>query len=283
MCGSVDRIIATRFTRSLIAIFNPEPHDKWVRFHLTRRQLLANVGYAAAALPFANMFPSRKTHIVTLSFDDGFKKSFFRTAEIYESFGLRGCFNVIAKPGENWKNPIGNIDDWNRLKERGHEVMAHTYDHTNLTEIPLAEAKRHIDRCADYFEKHLHGFKASESVYNFAYNASNPDLDNYALTRFLVVRTQGNTAVNPIPTHRKPVLIGCWSQGPENGQAFLDKAINDFLASPGGWFVYNTHGLDEEGWGPIGSVYLDGLLKRLTAMPNVEVLPAGEVVLRLRP
>ncbi len=33
--------------------------------------------------------------------------------------------------------------------------------------------------------------------------------------------------------------------------------------------------LDDEGWGPVSSGFLDELLDRLTRMKNVEVLPAG--------
>jgi hypothetical protein len=39
---------------------------------------------------------SRKSHLVTLSFDDGFKKSFTRTAEIYEKHKLSACLNIVA-------------------------------------------------------------------------------------------------------------------------------------------------------------------------------------------
>lgn len=241
------------------------------------------------------MSQPKKTHIVTLSFDDGFKKSFYETAEIFESFKLRACLNVIAQGhSENFvpkvngqpdtglvSSPKGDFSDWNALKNRGHEVMAHTYDHTNLTTIPLAAAKRDIDRCVAEFEKNLLGFKAKDSVYNFAYNASNPELDAYALSKFLVVRSHGNTAVNPIPTKREPVRIGCWSHGPENCDEVFDATLNEFLASPGGWFVFNTHGLDGEGWGPMSSRYLRSLLSRLIRLEHVAVLPAGEVVLNL--
>ena len=133
----------------------------------------------------------KKTHIVTLSFDDGFKKSFYQVADIYEHFGLKACFNVIATGHESGFSPqvdgkpdagivsapLGSFEDWNHLKRRGHEVMAHTYNHANLTLLPLEEAKEHIVKCANYFETHLEGFKASESVYNFAYNASTPELE----------------------------------------------------------------------------------------------------------
>jgi peptidoglycan/xylan/chitin deacetylase (PgdA/CDA1 family) len=247
------------------------------------------------ALPAALAEEPAKTHIVTLSFDDGFKKSFFEVASIYEEFGLRGCFNVIAlgdqpefrptvagQPDQGIVGfPKGSFADWNELKRRGHEVMAHTYNHKNLTELPLAEAKELIVRCADYFEAHLEGFKASDSVYNFAYNASTPELERFALTRFLVVRTQGDTPVNPIPRRRVPVRIGCFSHGPDRCDQFLSDEIEKFLASPGGWFVFNTHGLNDEGWGPLGSDTLRALLRRLVGLPQVEVLPAGAVVLRL--
>ena len=35
-------------------------------------------------------------HIITLSFDDGFKKSNLKIADIYEKHGLSACFNIIA-------------------------------------------------------------------------------------------------------------------------------------------------------------------------------------------
>lgn len=249
---------------------------------MTRRTLLA--GFAVAP----------KTHIVSLSFDDGFKKSFYKTAEIYERHGLRACFNVIATghtpefraqtdPGTAAIRafPLGNFDDWHTLRRRGHEVMAHTLDHSRLTDLPVAEAKDHIDRCAAYFEKNLRGFRAAQSVYSFAYNASTPELEQHALTKFLVIRTRGE-AVNPIPKTRRPTRVGCISRGPANCDGFVESEINRFLASPGGWFVFNSHGLDEEGWGPMTSQFLTGLLDRLTRLPHVEVLPVGEVVLRLK-
>lgn len=258
---------------------------------LDRRQFLISAACFALA---DKSSAAAKTHIVTLSFDDGFKRSFYRTAEIYESFGLRACLNVIAlgerldfRPMVNGvPDPMvgfekGTFDDWNRLKSRGHEIGAHTYNHVNLTQLPLSEAKELIDKCAGFFETHLDGFKAADSVYNFAYNASAPELEQYALTKFLAVRTQGETAVNPIPKVRHPVRIGCLSQGPENIDDFLDKTVSDFLATPGGWLVVNCHGLDNEGWGPLSSKYLASVLKRLSQIPSVEILPAGEVVKRL--
>jgi hypothetical protein len=40
----------------------------------------------------------------------------------------------------------------------------------------------------------------------------------------------------------------------------------------------NTHGRDEEGWGPIRASYLERLLERLLGIETVEILPAGRAL-----
>ena len=65
---------------------------------MKRREFVSAVGSVALAgvgAPLLTGGASQKLHVVSLSFDDGFRKSFSRIAEIYERFGLSGCFNVI--------------------------------------------------------------------------------------------------------------------------------------------------------------------------------------------
>ncbi len=94
--------------------------------------------------------------------------------------------------------------------------MPHSWKHLNLTQISFTESKELIVKCLDYFKDHLEGFDASNAVYNFAYNASTPELEEFALSRVRAIRTGGRTAINPIPNTNKPVRLGCWSHGPEN-------------------------------------------------------------------
>ena len=259
---------------------------------MKRRTFLKSTALTTLGLNF-DYFPARKkTHILSLSFDDGFKKSFYRIAEIHETYGLKACLNVIAsghlpsfKGVDKWIRPelMGNFDDWNHLKGRGHEIMPHTWDHLNLTQIPPDEAKTNIERCLDYFEQHLEGYVPANAVYNFAFNASTPDLDNFTLKRVRAVRTGGwlilkGSCYNPIPVNNQPLALGCWGHGPDNGNAYTENEINQFLAGPGGWLIINMHGLDDEGWGPISANYLDGMLNRLVKIKNLDILPVGEVL-----
>lgn len=91
-------------------------------------------------------------HIVSLSFDDGFEGSNLKIAEIYESFGISACFNVLAleeadgeKVFDDYHNfPKGNFALWNELQARGHEIMPHGLIQHNLAKMPFADARKSI-------------------------------------------------------------------------------------------------------------------------------------------
>jgi hypothetical protein len=251
---------------------------------LTRRQAIKNIGLGTAGLIAAASIPAcsgDKRHIITLSYDDGFEKSSIKTAEIYEKYGLSACINVIATahmnnfdlPNEyhNWR--VGDFQLWNELKSRGHEIMPHSFNHRDLTEMPLEQAREDIIKCLDIFNAELAGFNARESVYNFAYNASSPEIEEWLVTQVKAFRT-GGPLINPLP-HKGQTRLTCISFGPENCSKHLGENIDKFLEGPPGWFIYNTHGLDDEGWGPLSSSFLDELLDRLLHTDTAEVLPAA--------
>lgn len=263
---------------------------------MIRRNFIKASTLASLAVATKSWFRAEKTHIISFSFDDGFKKSFYKAAEIHEEYGLSACFNVIAsghmpnfKKVDDWILPelLGDFNDWNKLKARGHEVMPHTWEHLNLTKVSLKKAKKNIDKCLDYFEKNLDGYTNDDAVFNYAFCASNDKLDRFLLERVQAVRTGGwlvleDTMLNPIPKTFKKATLGCWIQGPDYCDGYVEKEVNNFLDGPGGWLIFNLHGFDTEGWGPIRSSYYDKLLKRLIDIKKLEVLPVGQVINRLK-
>lgn len=226
-----------------------------------------------------------KSHIITLSFDDGFKKSSIKTAEIYEKYNLSACINVIATahhsdfefPNKYHGWPVADFGLWNELKARGHEIMPHSYKHTDLGAAPFSEAKDLILRCLDYFSKELKGFEPKEAVFNFPYNSSAPEIEAWLPTQVMAFRTGGG-GINPLP-HKGQVKLTCSGYGPGNSEEHLDSEIAKLLSQDCGWLVYNTHGLDDEGWGPIRSSYLEKLLEGLLAMDSVLVMPAAKALI----
>lgn len=258
---------------------------------MERRYFIRTASMAALAVSLGACYRNQKTHVLTLSWDDGFKKSFHKIAEIHERYGLKACLNIIASahkweetPNDYHSDPVGDYNDWNKLKARGHEIMPHTWKHTNLTEVSFEEAMGLIDKCIDYFIENLEGFDPSTAVYNFAYNASTPELEDYALSRVRAVRTGGwdilgERQENPFPGNGGPLRLGCWSYGPENADNWVQTEIDKFLGNPaGGWLILNLHGLDDEGWGPVSSNYLDKLLKKLVEIDFLDTIPAGKAL-----
>lgn len=247
---------------------------------ITRRSALTTIGLGSACLMTGAFIPAKpgKKHIITLSYDDGFEKSSIRTAEIYEKYGLSAAINVIASahekrfelPSEHHAWPVGDFQLWNELQSRGHEIMPHGYKHSNLAELPLEDARQLVNKCLDIFSRELEGFEEQNAVFNFPYNASNKPIEDWLKTRVRAIRT-GGPAVNPLP-HQGQFRLTCISHGPENIDRHLEEQINQFLEGPSGWFIYNTHGLDQEGWGPVSSVFLDELLDRLRQHESAEVL-----------
>jgi peptidoglycan/xylan/chitin deacetylase (PgdA/CDA1 family) len=278
-----DRMIGNNFWPA-----NASVSRKDDRLAPTRRGMLKTVGAGAAAWAFSNGralgAATAKTHLVTLSFDDGFKKSSLRTAEIYEKFGLAACINVIATahqpgfvlPNEYHRWSVGDFGLWNELLARGHEIMPHGYKHADKSKMPLSEAQDLIRRCLDAFSKELKGFDRRKAVFNFPFNASTPEVEKWLAGEVMAFRT-GGPAINPLP-HRGQQKLTCTSYGPDNIDAHLTGEIDRLLAGPPGWLIYNTHGLDDEGWGPLRAATLEKLLERLTAIPTVAVVPAGRAL-----
>ncbi len=256
----------------------------------TRRDALKKIGIGAASIAVsrdstaAESKTTNATHYFTLSFDDGFKKSSIRTAEIYEKYKLSACINVIATahlpgfvlPNEYHDWPVGDFGLWNELQSRGHEIMTHGYKHANKKELPLMEAQDLIRRCNDYFSNHLKGFDPKKSVFNFPFNASTPALEQWLPSQVMAFRT-GGPPVNKLP-HRGQAKLTCTNFGPGNTDNHLIGEIDDWLAKPSGWFIYNTHGLDDEGYGPLRASVLDRLLDRLVEMRHVRIVPAARAL-----
>lgn len=218
-------------------------------------------------------------HIITITFDDGFARSFKQIAEIYESHGLQASLNVIASASQpefippnsfHAGFPVGDFNLWNALQARGHEINPHGYRHANKAELPLPEAQDLILRCFDVFSVNLAGFHPSKAVFAFPYNSSTPELEKWLSSHVRAFRTGGG-GINPLP-HAGQVRLTCTAFGPGNCERHLESQIAALLGQPQGWLVYNGHGLDDEGWGPMRAQFLNDLLGKLKALSGVRVL-----------
>ncbi len=260
---------------------------------IRRREFIGTLcaaGVGVSSVPHLSS-TSEHLHLVSLSFDDGFRKSFIRTAEIYEKFGLSGCFNVIASahiPGNKVHDDymrqelFGDFVLWNELQDRGHEIMPHGYQHAHLADLPFEEAKGLIERALELFSKELRGFDPQKAVFNFPYNQSSPELEEWLPSVVMAFRAHGEKGIlNALPgPNTVKISTGGW--GPGNAEKHVDETVDALLAQPSGWMVYNLHGLEGEGWGPIRAQYLESLLARLRTIDSVRVVPTARALIQAK-
>ncbi|MGC9395356.1 MAG: polysaccharide deacetylase family protein [Anaerolineae bacterium] len=213
-------------------------------------------------------------HYVTISWDDGFTRSVGKIAEIYERYFLRAEFNIVVTFHQNDPQTFGDFGVWNDLQTRGHVIQPHGYDHSNLAEMPLAQAQENILRCLEVFQHSLDAFDAHRTVFNFPYNVSTPELDAWLPQVVRAFRISGEMTM-PLPTRHTTRLT---SPASEDAEAMLDRCLEALLAQPEGWLLYTAHSLDGEGWGPLRSTYLKNLLARLLQRDDVRILPTQAVL-----
>ncbi len=212
-----------------------------------------------------------------MSFDDGFRASSIKTAELFERFGLRAEFNVIATFEKKSRITHGDWALWNELAARGHSIQPHGYNHTNKAQVGLGEAQDLILRCIDQFAKHLDTFDLARAIFAFPYNASTPELEQW-LPHYVGAFRTGGATLNPLPSKDTVRLT---TTGWEEAEEWLDRCVADLLERDEGWLIYCAHGLDGEGWGPMRSSYLERLLEKLVQVENLELLPARDVLARV--
>jgi peptidoglycan/xylan/chitin deacetylase (PgdA/CDA1 family) len=227
-------------------------------------------------------------HYLTLSWDDGFLKSSLKIAESFEKYGLRVEFNVVAtahlpdnalpadmQPGQRWGGIYGDFGLWNELQARGHIIQPHGYKHANKSTIPFDEACGLILKCLEIFSGHLVGFEPAQTIFVFPYNASTPELEAWLPSVVRAFRTGPGPVINEFPS---PETVKLTTSGWEEAEPWLDRCLNDLLEQPDGWLIYNVHGLDGEGWGPLRSEYLVRVLDKLLSRSDIKILPAREVM-----
>lgn len=213
---------------------------------------------------------------VCLVFDDGFKKSCKRIAQLFEERNINATFAVLVNhEGFMPKFPKGNFELWNELQDRGHIIHPHGYDHEDLTTIPFSDAKIKIDKCLEYFERNLRGFDAKNSIYHFAYNRSTPAINSYLLKKVKAIRATGfkgeiGTGMNMSEDIENRIFNCSW-HGPDYCDDHLLNTLKIAEKEQPILFMYMLHGLDEEGWGPIRETGLVNALNYIIKSKKLKI------------
>jgi peptidoglycan/xylan/chitin deacetylase (PgdA/CDA1 family) len=217
-------------------------------------------------MDFRTMSSSSSPIKVGLIFDDGFVKSTFKTAAIFDEFKIPAVFAVLAD-SVNFVPGCGDWTLWNDLQSRGHIIHPHGQTHVKLSEIPPADAIASVQQCLDSFEENLTDFDPAEALYAFTYNTGTPETIEYLLPKVRAVRIGGNPLLTDANFRTR-----IWTNqtfGPadpfEDFQYVLAQARQH---EPRALF-YCFHGLDDEYWGATTTDHLRQILETITTAPDL--------------
>ncbi len=216
-------------------------------------------------LPAIRTAPRLGATRVLIVFDDGFLRSTLATVGIYEAFGWKAVFAVNAEPARTPHARDGAIladwSLWQRLHAAGHHVHAHGLDHANEARQAPGLAIQRLRRCLARFRHRLPGFEPAQTIFHYPYNQGTPVLHRWLLRHAGAVR-QGGDGVNRTSDLGHGILH-CTAHGPGSCDDHLHQCLDRVAIEQPPLFIYNAHGLDGEGWGPLGSAALRTALARL--------------------
>jgi peptidoglycan/xylan/chitin deacetylase (PgdA/CDA1 family) len=209
-----------------------------------------------------------KTKVI-LVFDDGFAKSSIATAKVFEEFGLRALFAVLAEPTDFATNFVkGDFALWNELLARGHHVHPHGYTHARMPDLTYEQGVAELQRCIATFSEKLNGFDPKRCIYHFTYNLSTPPLIQWLLPRFGAVRIQGTGFLRKEEIDSR--VWGSKAHGPEDPYDVLNGLLDQCAGKNAYAFMFCLHGIDGEAWGAIALDNLRRILERITSDPQFE-------------
>jgi peptidoglycan/xylan/chitin deacetylase (PgdA/CDA1 family) len=197
---------------------------------------------------------------VGLVFDDGFAKSSIVTAELFEKYGLRALFAVLANPADFAPKVVkGDFDLWNELAARGHRVQPHGYTHARMPELSFEEGLAEIEKCLEVFSEKLAGFDAGKCVYHFTYNLDTAELTRWLLPRVAAVRNAGDGFLSDAQIASR--VWGAISYGPDDPYEFLRSQLQLCRERRPAAYIFNLHGIDGEAWGATSLDHLQRIIE----------------------
>ncbi len=204
---------------------------------------------------------------VGLIFDDGFRKSSRKTADVFEEFELRAVLAVIADPG-GFVSGTGDWSLWNELQSRGHIIHPHGQTHVKLSEIPPAQAIDSVRHCLDSFTRHLECFEASRALFACTYNTATPEVIDYLLPKVRAVRIGGSPLLSQADLDSR--LWTSQAFGPEDPFDDCMAVLTEARRTRPAAVFYCLHGLDGERWGATSTDHLRQILELITTAPELE-------------
>jgi peptidoglycan/xylan/chitin deacetylase (PgdA/CDA1 family) len=182
-----------------------------------------------------------KRPLISFSFDDFPRSAFFAGGTILQNAGVRGTYYVsLGLMGK--QEPTGTIclpEDLKLLRERGHELGCHTFDHCDSwnteTSTFLKSVNRNRQALVDLFP--------GSQFKSFSYPINPPRIRTKGKMAKQFVCSRGGGQRHNVGTTDSNYLAAYFLEKSRGNLALVKEAI-DLNHQSGGWLIFATHDID---------------------------------------
>ncbi|MAI79582.1 MAG: hypothetical protein CL917_11615 [Deltaproteobacteria bacterium] len=177
---------------------------------------------------------------ISFTFDDVPQSACRDGRKILEEHDCKGSFYVCGglTSQEGDSGPFHTRADLQTLKENGHEVASHGFDHLNYQSITLDEVRWDLEKNQSFFREL--GWAEGPVDFAYPYGCVNPSVKALCGERFRSsrgIRSQVNSISCDLALlHSVPLYAE------KNIQETVTKAILS-AEETGGWLIFFTHGV----------------------------------------
>ncbi|MDE1920770.1 MAG: polysaccharide deacetylase family protein [Candidatus Omnitrophica bacterium] len=179
-------------------------------------------------------FPENKKMAISFMFDDGERDSYVNALPIFEKYGYRATFPIIAGfTGENSDPFWGSWAQWRDAANRGFEIANHSMYHRDSRDLHGSDFDVSIDQAKDMIEKNT-GHKVT--AYVFPHDSYSDEAVSRALREHEVIRTP--EFLHSFYNREVSIVYGGPFFSVETANRLVDIGIKRFL-----WIVACCHGV----------------------------------------
>ncbi|MGH7196421.1 MAG: polysaccharide deacetylase family protein [Candidatus Saccharimonadales bacterium] len=175
--------------------------------------------------------------LVSFTFDDGWLSEYDNGARLLDAQNYKATFYI--NPGTINAVNFLDIKMAEDLKNRGHHLASHGYDHIDMTAVHVQELDRHLKTARDYLQREF-GLQAID--FATPYGRSDPEVLAYAHKYYRSHRgTESgiNTRQN-LDAHNLTILFIRTDTTPE-----LIKALLNETKAKNGWLILTYHHIED--------------------------------------
>ncbi|HEX7072133.1 MAG TPA: polysaccharide deacetylase family protein, partial [Rhodothermales bacterium] len=188
---------------------------------------------------------------ISHTFDDNLPNQLAIAVPLFDEFGLKLTLFALTDNASSWARP--NWPGMQAAAANGHEIASHTVTHVRLPDVTMDQQRTELRASADSIAARIPEQQGLTLAYPFCVVGDNAMTAEY----YIAARGCQGAIERATPADMlniSSIVVG--SQGSVQNAAQLN-ARSDAAVSSGGWAVFLTHGIDNDGgYSPIPSAEL---------------------------